>query len=83
MINLYSDTQTLPTEAMRQAMARAPVGDEQRGEDPSVNALCERVADMLGQEAAVFLPSGTWMSTSGGSIRSDTFGMRSGISGSV
>ncbi|MEM7251957.1 MAG: threonine aldolase family protein [Pseudomonadota bacterium] len=59
MINLYSDTQTLPTPPMREAMAHAPVGDEQRGADPSVNALCERVADLLGQESAVFLPSGT------------------------
>ena len=58
-INLYSDTQTLPSIAMRKAMAEAPVGDEQRGEDPSVNALCERVADWLGKERAVFLPSGT------------------------
>ena len=59
MINLYSDTQTLPTRAMREAMARAPVGDEQRLEDPSVNRLCEMVADLLGKESAVFLPSGT------------------------
>ncbi|MFT5390754.1 MAG: threonine aldolase [Gammaproteobacteria bacterium] len=59
LINLYSDTQTQPTDAMRSAMANAPVGDEQRGEDPSVNALCERVALMLGKERAVFLPSGT------------------------
>ena len=59
MINLYSDTQTLPTPAMREAMARAPVGDEQRMEDPSVNRLCEIVAELLGKEAAVFLPSGT------------------------
>ena len=59
MINLYSDTQTLPTAAMREAMARAPVGDEQRMEDPSVNRLCEMVAELLGKEAAVFLPSGT------------------------
>lgn len=58
-INLYSDTQTKPTPAMRQAMANAEVGDEQRGEDPSVNALCERVAALLGQKTAVFLPSGT------------------------
>ena len=58
-INLYSDTQTRPTRGMRQAMANAEVGDEQRGEDPTVNALCARVAAMLGQEAAVFLPSGT------------------------
>lgn len=58
-INLYSDTQTLPTAAMRQAMAVAEVGDEQLFDDPSVNALCGRVAALLGQEAAVFLPSGT------------------------
>ena len=58
-INLYSDTQTRPTSAMRQAMANADVGDEQRNQDPSVNALCERVAAMVAQPAAVFLPSGT------------------------
>ena len=59
MINLYSDTQTRPTDAMRAAMAAAEVGDEQRREDPTVIALEERVATLLGQEAAVFLPSGT------------------------
>jgi threonine aldolase len=59
LINLYSDTQTRPVEAMRAAMAAAEVGDEQRGEDPTVNALCERVATLLGKPAAVFLPSGT------------------------
>ena len=59
MVNLYSDTQTRPTAAMRRAMAEAEVGDEQRREDPTVIALCERVADLLGHEAAVFLPSGT------------------------
>jgi threonine aldolase len=59
LINLYSDTQTRPVKPMRAAMATAEVGDEQRGEDPSVNALCERVAALLGQPAAVFLPSGT------------------------
>jgi len=58
-INLLSDTQTRPTPAMREAIARAEVGDEQIGDDPTVNLLCERVADLLGQEAAVFLPSGT------------------------
>lgn len=58
-IDLYSDTQTRPTQAMRDAMASAPVGDEQRGEDPTTNRLCEMVADMLGKEAAVFMPSGT------------------------
>lgn len=59
MINLYSDTQTLPTPEMRRAMAEAPVGDEQQHRDPSVNALCEKVAALLGKESAVFLPSGT------------------------
>jgi len=59
MINLYSDTQTKPSAAMRQAMAEAEVGDEQRGEDPTVNALNARVAALLGKEEAVFLPSGT------------------------
>ena len=58
-IDLISDTATRPTPQMRRAMAEAPVGDEQRGEDPSVNALCERVATLLGKEAALFLPSGT------------------------
>jgi threonine aldolase len=58
-IDLRSDTVTAPTRAMRAAMAEAPVGDDQYGEDPSVNALQERVASMLGKEAAIFLPSGT------------------------
>lgn len=58
-IDLVSDTASKPTTGMRRAMAEAPVGDEQRGEDPTVNALNERVADLLGQEAAMFLPSGT------------------------
>lgn len=58
-IDLVSDTATRPCKAMRQAMADAEVGDEQRGEDPSVNALTERVAGLLGQERALFLPSGT------------------------
>src|SRR6266853_1410545 len=58
-INLLSDTQTRPTGPMREAMARAEVGDEQIGDDPTVNLLCERVAELLGKEAAVFLPSGT------------------------
>jgi threonine aldolase len=58
-VNLYSDTQTRPTPDMRRAMANAEVGDEQRGRDPTVTALQERVADLLGHEAALFLPSGT------------------------
>jgi threonine aldolase len=59
VVNLYSDTQTRPTPAMRKAMAEAEVGDEQKLDDPTVIALCERVAELLGHEAAVFLPSGT------------------------
>ena len=58
-INLLSDTQTRPTSGMREAIARAEVGDEQIGDDPSVNLLCERVAALLGKQAAVFMPSGT------------------------
>jgi len=58
-VNLYSDTQTRPTEGMRRAMAEAEVGDEQRGLDPTVTLLQERVADLLGHERGLFLPSGT------------------------
>ena len=58
-IDLHSDTQTRPTPGMREAIARAPVGDEQRDEDPSVNRLCSMACELLGKEAAVFLPSGT------------------------
>ncbi len=58
-INLYSDTQSRPTVKMRQAMLDAPVGDEQKGLDESVNQLCSFVAELLGMETAVFLPSGT------------------------
>lgn len=58
-INLYSDTQSRPPAAMREAIANAVVGDEQSGQDPSVNQLCDSVAGLLGKEAAVFMPSGT------------------------
>jgi threonine aldolase len=58
-VNLFSDTQTLPGEEMRRAMAAAEVGDEQRRQDPTVNALQQRVAELLGKEAALFLPSGS------------------------
>ena len=59
VVNLYSDTQTRPTEGMRRAIASADVADEQRLADPTTNRLQERVAELLGQEAALFLPSGT------------------------
>jgi threonine aldolase len=58
-VNLYSDTQTRPSEGMREAIAGAEVGDEQRKQDPTVKRLQERVAELLGHEAALFLPSGT------------------------
>src|SRR5580692_1672255 len=58
-IDLRSDTVTRPSAAMRRAMAEAPVGDDQYGEDPSVNLLQERIAALLGKEAALFVPSGT------------------------
>ena len=58
-VNLYSDTQTRPTPAMKAAMMEAEMGDEQSGLDPTVNALCDRMAALMGTEAAVFLPSGT------------------------
>jgi threonine aldolase len=59
VINLYSDTQTRPTDAMRKAIASAEVADEQRLADPTTSRLQERVAELLGQEAALFLPTGT------------------------
>lgn len=59
MIELRGDTYTLPTERMRQAMARAEVGNDLMGEDPTVRALEELAAQMLGKQAALLLPSGT------------------------
>ncbi|HEY9791341.1 MAG TPA: threonine aldolase family protein [Candidatus Obscuribacterales bacterium] len=59
MIDLFSDSASQPTSAMRHAMALAEVGDEQRGTDPTVLHLLEMVCDLLGKEAALFLPSGT------------------------
>jgi threonine aldolase len=59
MIDLRSDTVTKPSPGMRQAMAEAEVGDDVFGEDPSVNRLQEMAAQLLGKEAALFVPSGT------------------------
>ncbi len=58
-VDLRSDTSTRPTPGMREAIARAEVGDEQRREDPTVDALERRVAELVGQEEAVFLPTAT------------------------
>jgi threonine aldolase len=58
-VDLVSDTVTRPTRAMRRFMCDAEVGDEQAFEDPTVNTLQEMVAELLGKEAALFLPSGT------------------------
>ncbi|MEM7092963.1 MAG: threonine aldolase family protein [Actinomycetota bacterium] len=57
--DFYSDTKSKPSAAMRAAALDCEVGDEQKGEDPTTNELCGRVAELLGKEAAVFLPSGT------------------------
>jgi len=59
VVDLFSDTMTKPTAEMRRFMCNAEVGDEQKGEDPTVNLLQDMVADLLNKEAAVFLPSGT------------------------
>ena len=59
VIDLRSDTVTRPSEGMKQAMMAADLGDDVYGEDPTANALEEYAADLLGKEAAVFLPSGT------------------------
>ena len=59
MINLYSDTQTVPSENMRKAIADAEVGDEHSRSDPTTLLLENKVAELLGKEEAVFLPSGT------------------------
>jgi threonine aldolase len=57
--NLFSDTQTRPSAGMKDAMMRAEIGDEQNGDDPTVDALCDRMAALLGKPAAMFLPTGT------------------------
>ena len=59
VISLFSDTETRPTPRMRAAIAAAEIGDEQKGEDPTVIRLQERVAELLGKEAALWLPTGT------------------------
>ncbi len=59
IVDLRSDTVTRPTAAMRDAMWAAPVGDDVFGDDPSVNALQDKLAALLGFEAALFMPTGT------------------------
>src|SRR5262249_10300037 len=59
VVDLRSDTVTRPTAAMREAMARAEVGDDVYGEDPTVNQLQEKVAELVGTEAALYVPSGS------------------------
>src|SRR5436305_2099316 len=63
MIDLRSDTVTKPTPAMRRAMMEAEVGDDVYGEDPTVNHLEKRAAEIMGKEAAVFVPTGTMGNT--------------------
>ena len=59
-LDFRSDTVTQPTPEMREAMAAAVVGDDVFGEDPSINRLQEMAAEMLGKQAALFVPSGRW-----------------------
>src|ERR1700694_5218017 len=59
VIDLRSDTVTLPSPEMREAIAAAPVGDDQFGEDPTINRLQDRIASLLGKEAALWVPTGT------------------------
>ncbi|HEX8628270.1 MAG TPA: beta-eliminating lyase-related protein, partial [Catenuloplanes sp.] len=59
MVDLRSDTVTKPSAAMREAMARAPVGDDVYGEDPTVNELEAETAALFGHEAALFTPTGS------------------------
>ena len=65
IVDLRSDTVTRPTPAMREAMACAELGDDVFGDDPSVNALQEQIAALLGKEAALFMPSGTQSNLAG------------------
>ena len=57
--DFYSDTKTKPSLEMRKTVLNCEVGDEQKAEDPTTIALCRKTAELLGKEAAVFLPSGT------------------------
>ena len=59
IIDLRSDTVTLPSDSMKKAISSAPLGDDVFGEDPTINALQERAAEITGKEAALFVPSGT------------------------
>ncbi|MDP9295358.1 MAG: threonine aldolase family protein, partial [Actinomycetota bacterium] len=72
-IDLRSDTVTKPSDAMRRAMASAEVGDDWYGDDPTVNRLQERAAEITGKEAALFVPTGTM---------ANQIGLRSFVSGS-
>ena len=63
MIDLYSDTHTLPDEGMRRAMAEAEVGDVQLGEDPTTRRLEETVAELLGTEGAMYMATGAMCNT--------------------
>ncbi len=65
MIDLRSDTVTMPSEAMRNAMREAEVGDDVYGEDPTMNRLEQRAAAIVGKEAALFVPTGTMGNTIG------------------
>ena len=69
-IDLRSDTFTQPTEVMREAMAKAKVGDDVYGEDPTVNELEAQAAEKMGKEAALYMPSGTMVNQAAFVVRS-------------
>src|SRR5205814_374409 len=71
LIDLRSDTVTRPTPAMRAAMAKAEVGDDVYGEDPTINRLEQRAAEIMGKEAALFVPTGTMGNVIGMKVHMD------------
>src|ERR1700704_1633295 len=76
MVDLRSDTVTRPSAAMRQAMADAEVGDDVFGDDPTVAALEDEVAGLLGQQAGLFTPSGTLANQLGPGVLANQLGLR-------
>ncbi len=79
-LDFRSDTVTKPTPGMRAAMARAEVADDVYGEDPTVNALQERIADLVGKDAALFVPSGTMSNLIGLRLHCGVCSRRVGVS---
>ena len=79
LIDLRSDTVTRPTPEMRAAMAAAEVGDDVYGEDPTVNRLEQRAAEITGKEASVFVPTGTMGNTIGIKLHTEDMSVEQGV----